>query len=224
MTTAVVDGFLRSGKGKGAARRTRQKALVPGTVYSKATGAVSIAIEPKSLSKALLGARRRNQLIELKLKDENGADKGSRFVLTKEVQIDPVRRHALHVDFHQVDPAQPIHMKVPLDTIGKSKAIVAGARLQIVLRTLNVTVKPGEVPERIVFDTTNSEIGVVRAKSIVMPAGCTLLDDPELPVLSLRMPRGEKDAVAATPAAGAAPAAAAAAPAAAAAAAPAKKK
>jgi hypothetical protein len=103
---------------------------------------------------------------------------------------------------------------VPLETIGKSKAIVAGARLQVVLRTLNVSVKPGDVPEKIVFDTTDSEIGVVRAKSVAMPAGVTLLDDPELPVLSLRMPRGEK---AEEPAAGAAGAAVAAK-------APAKKK
>ena len=131
----------------------------------------------------------------------------------KEYQQHPVRGTITHVDFHEVDVNAPVVMKVPLETIGKSKAIVAGARLQIVLRTLNVRVKPGDVPEKIVFDTTDSDIGVVRAKSVVMPAGVTLLDDPELPVLSLRMPRGEK---AEEPAAGT--------PAAAAAAAPAKKK
>ena len=211
---AIVEGFLRSGNGKGAARRLRAKDLIPAVVYSKGKGAQSVALEPKSLNKALLGARRRNQLIELKLKDESGAAKGSHFVLTKEVQIDHVRRNATHVDFHEVDVNAPVVMKVPLETIGKSKAIVAGARLQVVLRTLNVSVKPGDVPEKIVFDTTDSEIGVVRAKSVAMPAGVTLLDDPELPVLSLRMPRGEK---AEEPAAGAAGAAVAAK-------APAKKK
>jgi hypothetical protein len=104
-------------------------------------------------------------------------------------------------------------MKIPLETVGKSKAVVNGARLQIVLRTLNVMVKPGEAPEKITFDTTDTEIGVVRAKSVVLPAGCVLTDDPEQPVLSLRMPRGEKAAeaapAAAAPAGKAAPAAAA---------------
>ncbi len=206
MSAAVVDGVLREGKGKGAARRLRQKDLVPAIVYSKKAGAQSIAVEPKSLSKALLGARRRNQLIELALKDGDGKAQAKRFVLTKEVQIHAVRRHALHVDFHEIDPAQPIAMKVPLETIGKSKAVIAGAKIQIVLRTLNVSVKPGDVPEKITYDTTDTEIGVVRAKSVNLPAGCSLLDDPELPVLSIRMPRGEKADAAATPAAAAAPA------------------
>ena len=80
---AIVEGFLRSGNGKGAARRLRAKDLIPAVVYSKGKGAQSVALEPKSLNKALLGARRRNQLIELKLKDESGAAKGSHFVLTK---------------------------------------------------------------------------------------------------------------------------------------------
>lgn len=214
MSAAIVEGVVRSGHGKGASRRTRAEALVPAVVYSKAAGAQSIAIEPKSLSKALLGAKRRNQLIELKIKDDAGKV-STHHVLTKEVQIHPVKRNPLHVDFHAVDPNQPIAMKIPLETVGKSKAVVNGARLQIVLRTLNVMVKPGDAPEKITYDTTDAEIGVVRAKSVVLPTGCILTDDPEQPVLSLRMPRGEKAAEAA-PAAAAAPAgkAAAAAPAA----------
>ena len=213
MSAAIVEGVLRSGHGKGASRRTRAESLVPAVVYSKAAGAQSIAVEPKSLSKALLGAKRRNQLIELQIKDGAGKT-SSHHVLTKEVQIHPVKRHALHVDVHAVDPNQPIAMKIPLETVGKSKAVVNGARLQIVLRTLNVMVKPGEAPEKISYDTTDTEIGVVRAKSVVLPAGCVLTDDPEQPVLSLRMPRGEKAAeaapAAAAPAGKAAPAAAAA--------------
>ncbi|HEY1101156.1 MAG TPA: 50S ribosomal protein L25 [Myxococcota bacterium] len=194
MTAFAINATVRTADGKGAARRLRAAERVPAIIYSKGKPAESIAVEPKQLAKALLGAKRRNQLIELQLTDEKGASKGSRFVMTREVQIHPVRRSAVHVDFHEVDVNTAIHAKVPLETVGKSKAVVNGARLQIVLRTLNVSVKPGEIPEKITYDTTDSEIGVVRAKAVQMPAGVTLLDNPELPVLSLRMPRGEKAA------------------------------
>ena len=194
MTAFAIEATLRTPHGKGAARRLRAKELVPAVIYSKGKEGETITVEPKQLAKALLGGKRRNQLIELQVKDEAGVAKGSRFVMTREVQIHPVRRSAVHVDFFEVDQTLPIIAKVPLETVGKSKAVVNGARLQIVLRTLNVSVKPGEIPEKISFDTTDIEIGVVRAKSIVMPAGVTLLDDAELPVLSLRMPRGEKPA------------------------------
>ena len=203
MTAFAIEATLRTPHGKGAARRLRAKELVPAVIYSKGKGGETVTVEPKALAKALLGGKRRNQLIELQVKDEAGVAKGSRFVMTREVQIHPVRRSAVHVDFFEVDQNTPITAKVPLETVGKSKAVVNGARLQIVLRTLNVSVKPGEIPEKISFDTTDIEIGVVRAKAVSMPAGVTLLDDPELPVLSLRMPRGEKpaeEAVAAAPA------------------------
>jgi len=88
----------------------------------------------------------------------------------------------------------PVTVKVPLETVGKSKAVTAGAKLQIVLRTLNVRVKPGQIPEKIIYDTTEAAVGVVRANAITMPEGVVLLDSPDLPVLSLRMPRGDKTA------------------------------
>lgn len=192
MSSFEMKAVLRAGRGKGPSRRLRATEHVPAVVYAKGADAQSIAIEPKALAKALLGPKRRNQLIELKMQDESGAAKGSRFVLTREVQIHPVRRHALHVDFLEVDPNLEVLCKVPLETVGKSKAVTAGAKMQIVLRTLNVKVKPGQIPERITFDTTDAAIGVIRAKHVIMPEGVTLMDNPELPVLSLRMPRGEK--------------------------------
>ena len=194
MTAFAIEATLRTVNGKGAARRLRAAEQVPAIVYSKGKNPEAVSVEPKALAKALLGAKRRNQLIELQVKDEAGKAVGSRFVMTREVQIHPVRRSAVHVDFHEVNPETPIHAKVPLETVGKSKAVVNGARMQIVLRTLNVSVKPGHIPEKITFDTTECGIGVVRAGAVKMPEGVTLLDDAEQPVLSLRMPRGEKPA------------------------------
>jgi large subunit ribosomal protein L25 len=213
-----MDATLRSGHGKGASRRLRATDRVPAVVYGGGTGTLSISVAPKELAKALLGAKRRNQLIELKLKDDAGADKGSRMVLVQDLQAHPVRRNATHVDFLLVDPKKAQPVKVPFEVTGKSKASIAGANTQLVVRTLNVSVAPESIPEKIVLDITECDFGVVRAKLIKMPTGCTLIDDQEMPVVSLRLPRGEKEEAAATPAAGA-PAAAAAAPAAGAAAA-----
>ncbi len=223
MSHFTMDATLRSGHGKGASRRLRATDKVPGVVYGKGHGTLSIAVVPKELAKALLGAKRRNQLIELKLKDDAGKDQGSRMVLLQDLQAHPVRRNAVHVDFLEVDPKAAQAVKVPFEVTGKSKASIAGANTQLVVRTLNVAVAPEAIPEKIVLDITECDFGVVRAKAITMPAGVTLLDDVEMPVVSLRLPRGEKEEVAATPAAGA-PAAAAAAPAAGAAAKPGEKK
>ena len=209
MSHFTMDATLRSGHGKGAARRLRATDKVPCVVYGKGHATLSIAIAPKDLAKALLGAKRRNQLIELKLKDDSGKDKGSRMVLVQDLQAHPVRRSAVHVDFLEVDPNAPQAVKVPFEVTGKSKASIAGANTQLVVRTLNVSVPPAFIPEKIVLDITECDFGVVRASAIKMPTGVTLIDDSEMPVVSLRMPRGEKEEAVATPAAGAAAAPAA---------------
>ena len=102
-------------------------------------------------------------------------------------------------------------MKVPLEVYGKSQAVQDGAKLQLVVRTLNVMVVPTEVPEKISLDVTGQGFGVMRASQLTMPKGVTLLDAAEIPVVSVRMPRGDKEeaaAAAAVPAEGAAAAAA----------------
>ena len=193
MPAFSLEATTRSGRGKGASRRLRAEDKVPAVVYGKkGAGALSVAVNPKDLSKALLGSLRRNQLIELKVKDDAGAT-SSRFVLTREVQSHPVRRNAVHVDFLEVDPKAPLPVKIPFEVTGKSKASIQGANTQLVVKTLNVMVAPEAIPEKIVLDITECDFGVVRAKAITMPAGVTLVDDAEMPVVSLRMPRGEKE-------------------------------
>lgn len=209
MPAFSLEATTRSGHGKGASRRLRATEKVPAVVYGKkGAAALSVAVTPKDLTKALLGNLRRNQLIELKVKDEAGKAVSSHFVLTREVQAHPVRRNPVHVDFLEIDPKTPIPVKVPFEVTGKSKASIQGANTTLVVKTLNVMVAPESIPEKIVLDITECDFGVVRAKAITMPKGVTLVDDVEMPVVSLRMPRGEKEEeAAAAPAAGAAPAA-----------------
>jgi len=217
MAAFVLEATTRSGHGKGASRRLRAEAKVPAVVYGKqGAGTLSIAVTPKDLTKALLGAKRRNQLIELKVNDGAGKAVSSHFVLVKDLQAHPVRRNPIHVDFLEIDPKDVVPVKVPFEVTGKSKASIQGANTQLVVRTLNVSAAPDTIPEKIVLDITECDFGVVRAKAIIMPQGVTLLDDAEMPVVSLRMPRGEKEEEAATPAAAAAAPAGKAAPAAAA--------
>ena len=206
----VVSATVRGARGKGASRQARLSGVVPAVIYGMKKEPLAITVEPRSLAKAISGPLRRNAVVTLNLKDASGKDQGTRHVLVRELQVHPVRRTASHVDFLEIDPTQPMHMKVPLEAIGKSKAVADGAKLQLVTRTINVLVIPNDQPEKITYDVTGQGFGVVRAKQLTMPKGVTLLDGPETPVVSVRMPRGDKEeeaAAAAAPAEGAAPAA-----------------
>lgn len=175
---------VRSTTGKGFARRLRRDGGVPGVVYSGGKDATMVSVSPKDLSKALMGPFRRNQLISLEV------DGATRSVMVRELQKDPIRRTAVHIDFIEVDEQQPVVVKVPFFATGRSKPVIAGGKIQVPLRTLRVRCLPAHIPERIDLDTTTFDIGVYRAKQVPMPEGVTLVDDGHLTVVTISRGRG----------------------------------
>lgn len=205
MSAIKLDAEVREGTGKGAARRLRRAGKLPGVIYAGGKEATPVAVVPKDFVKALKGPLRRNQLLELDLPG------GGRKVMVRDLQIDPVRREPKHVDFLEVDENTPVICRVPFKTFGRSKAVVAGAKLNLVLRDLKVRVLPHNIPEKIEVDVTELGTGPFRAKEVNTPEGCELLEDGHLTVLTISRPRGTLEEEGAeggdAPAAAAAPAA-----------------
>lgn len=181
---------VRDQKGKGAARRARRAGRIPAVVYTGGKEATSLELDPKDLAKALMGPYRRNVLIDLDVQDASGASKGSKKVMVRELQKDPVRRTPLHVDFVELDMAKPIVVAVPFFATGRSRAVIAGGKMQVPMRTLRVRCLPSNIPEKIELDTTEFDIGVYRAKDVPMPQGAELVDDGHLTVVTISRGRG----------------------------------
>jgi large subunit ribosomal protein L25 len=184
MSAIKLAAEVREGKGKGAARRLRRQGKLPGVIYAGGKEATAVAVVPKEFVKAMKGPLRRNQLLELDLPG------GGRKVMVRDLQIDPIRREPKHVDFLEVDESKPVIVRVPFKTTGRSKAVVAGAKLALVLRDLKVRVLPTAIPEKIEVDVTELGTGPFRAKEVNTPEGCELLEDGHLTVLTISRPRG----------------------------------
>lgn len=179
-----MSATVRTGSGKGTARRLRSAGQVPAVVYAGGNESTLLSISPKELTKAVMGPYRRNQVIDL---DVDGTVKK---VMVRELQKHPVRRTALHVDFVEVDLTKPVVVKVPFFATGRSKPVIAGGKLQVPMRTLRVRCLPDQIPERIEMDTTSFNIGVYRAKEVTMPEGSELVDDGQLTVVTISRGRG----------------------------------
>ena len=87
-----IEGRLRDWTGKGPARRLRATGWIPGVIIGQGKS-TSIELDPKWLSKAW---KSENKEFEL---DLNGEVKKARI---HELQINPVKRTALHVDLKLV--------------------------------------------------------------------------------------------------------------------------
>lgn len=207
-TITELSGSVRVETGKGATHRLRRLGNVPAVVYGGGKEALSVSVSPKEATKILQGPLRRNVMIHLNLEGVKAGKTETKTVMVRDVQIDPVRREMTHLDFVEVDAKSPISVHVPLILFGKSKSVQAGGQLDQIKHTLKVKVLPGEVPHKLELDVSELEFGSTPASAVVLPKGVELDEGPMNTVVSIHMPRAEKEE---TPAAGAAPAAPAAA-------------
>jgi large subunit ribosomal protein L25 len=204
MQTHTLSTEARELTGKGAARQLRARGLVPAVFYGREVAPAGLAISPKELIAALSTPFGRNALITIKV---GGKDE---LAMVQDLQIHPVTRKPIHVDFYRVDSTLPIVRKVPFVAEGKAKGVVAGGELVVIYRELALRAKPDQFPAKITADVTPLEIGDhIKVKDLQLPANVEVVLPPERNVVSCvtMRKRKEEEEVAAVPAAGAAPAA-----------------
>ena len=112
--------------------------------------------------------------------------------MLKEAQRDPVRGETTHVDLLRVRLDIAIHAVVPLELTGvdDTAGVKEGGILEQLTRELNIEALPTSIPESIVHEIGEMQIGdTLTLEAIVAPEGVTLLDDPETTVASLSAPR-----------------------------------
>ena len=87
---------------------------------------------------------------------------------------------------------KPIHAVVALELTGveDTTGVKEGGVLEQLTRELNIEALPTAIPESIVYELGEMEIGdTLTLDAIAAPDGVTLLDDPETTVASLSAPR-----------------------------------
>jgi large subunit ribosomal protein L25 len=217
MKTITIEGQLRTGTGKKAARQLRSQGLVPGVIYG---GTQEVNFAAPLLAFKYIVYTPDFQLADIKV------DGKSYQCILKDIQFDKVSDQLSHLDFLELVQDKSIVATIPIKFTGVSVGVKDGGRLITKMKALKIKTLPKYLKENIEVDITNLELnGNIRVED-VKEANYEILNSPRIPIASVVMTRQLKQEEAATPAAAAkAPAAAAAAkaPAAAAAKAPAAK-
>ena len=95
------------------------------------------------------------------------------------------------MDLLRVNMDETIHTTVVLELTGADEApgVVEGGVLNQETRELNIEALPGDIPDSIVHDVSGMEMNAtVTLSAVTVPAGVTLLDDPEETVIATITP------------------------------------
>jgi len=165
-----ITAEMRTEFGKGAARRIRRDDKIPAVVYGHGNDPIHLTLPGHDTMMALKhgGA---NALLEL---DIEGS---TQLALTKQVQVDPIRRVLEHVDFVAVRQGEKVTVDVPVHVVGE-----AASETLVVTEnsTVQVEAEAQAIPERIEVSVEGAAIGTqIHASDLQLPEGTTLLTDGE---------------------------------------------
>lgn len=165
---------LRTEFGKGAARRVRRAGKVPAVVYGHGTDPIHIALPGHDTMMALKQA---NALLTLVIE---GTDQ---LALAKDVQRDPIRPIIEHVDLVLIRKGEKVTVDVAVHTTGEAAPETV---VNLEHSSLQVEVEAINIPEGIEISIEGLEAGTqVLAGAIALPAGATLVTDPEALVVNV---------------------------------------
>ncbi|MDQ5808888.1 MAG: 50S ribosomal protein L25 [Actinomycetota bacterium] len=183
--STTLNVTARETEGSRSNRRLRREGRIPAVIYGGGVDPQPISVDARELRHALHAA---GAVIELSLDGETTN------AVLKDAQADPVRGDTWHVDFLRVRMDVAIQSTVTLELTGAEDApgTSEGGVLEQQLRELTIEALPGDIPENVSYDVSGLELnGTVHVSDLTAPDGVTILDDPELVVGSITLPRLE---------------------------------
>jgi large subunit ribosomal protein L25 len=174
----------RDARGSRPAGRVRREDLVPAVVYGLGDESVSVGVPARELSHILAGESGTNTLLTLKLDGTN------QLALIRQIQRHPVKGTLTHVDFVRVRADVAIQAEVPVRLVGEAEGVARGGVLEQLVHSVSVEAMPGNIPNQLEIDITELEIGEsVHIGRLEIPAGVTLLNEPDEMVAQISAPR-----------------------------------
>ena len=182
MSEVRIAAEPRTEFGKGASRRARRAGKVPAVLYGHGT-------EPRHLNlprhDLMLALKTPNVLIRL-----GGLDKDN-LALPKSVQRDAIKGFLEHVDLLVVSKGEKVEVEIPVTLTGEVKA---PGVLNQELVAVSVETEATHIPEGVEFDIDGLEVGATpTAADLKLPAGVTMVTDPESVLLTVAAPRVEEE-------------------------------
>jgi large subunit ribosomal protein L25 len=171
----VLNVDVRERTGRGGAREARRQGLVPGILYGGERGPIAISIDKKTVKQALKSGKFISHTVTLEHKGER------QLVFAQDIQFHPVTDEPEHLDLYRVEKGQIIRVAVHVRFTGQgvSPGIKRGGALNIVRHEVWLLAPADQIPEELVADVSDLDIGdAVKISAIKLPANTrpTIMD------------------------------------------------
>jgi large subunit ribosomal protein L25 len=152
MKSITLNGSKRESVGKKATKALRNAGMVPCVLYGE-KNPVHFTAKELDFSKLVYTPNAHTVVLKLDGKTTVNA-------ILQDIQFHPVSDRILHVDFYELKNDKEISMNIPVELIGAAPGVlISGGRLLLNKRKLRVKALPSNLPDNIVVDISELEIG-----------------------------------------------------------------
>lgn len=155
-------------------RSMRTMGKLPAVLYGPKEVATSLSLSRGEFEKVFKEAGESTVIMLAGLDEDKD-------VLVQEIAYDPVTSAPLHVDFYAIEKGKKVTVNVPIEFVGEAPVEKIGGVLTKALHELEIEAMPKDLPHQLLVDVStitdfDSKIAV---GDIAVPAGVTVLNDPE---------------------------------------------
>jgi large subunit ribosomal protein L25 len=151
MKTIELKGTVRTSLTKSAVKQLRNNAEVPCVLYGEKGENLHFAVIERELKDLVYTPHA--YLVKITV------DSKLYTAVMREIQFHPVTERILHIDFYPVHEDRPVAIEVPVVIEGNSEGVRAGGKLHVVTRRLKVSALPKDLPDNLLVDITNLQLG-----------------------------------------------------------------
>jgi large subunit ribosomal protein L25 len=188
-----ISAEVRERAGKGAARATRRSGMVPGVIYGSKKDPAMISLQAKELIRHMSTSGFFARLYDVEL------GKGKERVLARDVQLDPVTDHPIHIDFLRVSATTTVTVAVPVVFINEEDCpgLTMGGVLNVVRYEIDLVCRADAIPQQLEVDLTGLEFGDgAHISNVKLPDGVEpTITDRDFTIVTIAAPVAEVEEV-----------------------------
>ncbi|MCP4727990.1 MAG: 50S ribosomal protein L25 [bacterium] len=151
MSETVLEVEIRKDTGKAFAKTIRRESKVPGVFYFQGKETLPLTFDAIALKQVIAS---KPALIMLNFDD--GTQKEA---VIREIQRNPVTEAIVHVDMMGIKRGQKLKATVPIVLVGEALGMKEGGIIEQLLKELDIECLPRNLPDKVVVDVTELEIG-----------------------------------------------------------------
>ena len=161
-----IDATLRDTKTKSDIRNLRLKGMVPAIVYGGEEKNQKIYLNKKKINTLINSDSFLSNVLNIEISGKQEK------VLPREITFNPVSDEPIHIDFLRIVKGSTLILEIPVKFINnvKSPGLKKGGVLNIVRRKVELKCPAENIPNDLIVDLNNTEIGTsIKISSIKLP-------------------------------------------------------